>query len=432
MSAESGADSGSNVDWLEAAALTLLAVVSIAGLTAVVLAQLGWFSAALWAVSTTGLTLGVLVVVWRTSGRGTVRIQRISVQESVAMAAIFILSVTLFARPFEFILGGADAGVYVSLAANIAKSGAILVQDPLTAGLSDEVWPGFLRSQPPSDETDFLRFPGFYLSEENPGELIPQFFPLHPVWLAIAYAFTGLPGSLMLTPLWAVLGIWSVYLFGRIFLGWKGAALAAAFLTVTPLQIYFARYPTAEPLTQYLTWTGLWCFTYFVTQRGPRALWGIAAGLALGQVFLARIDALPMLLAPAAWLLYLFVKGQWRRDEWSFWITFSAIILYSVFHALWYSAPYTFNTYRAVWALATQFWWLAIGLGLVVAALALVARGQESPGQRLRAWLAANAWRLRVACAIGVASWRSMPTSCARLWGRRRLSITGMRARRCR
>ncbi len=381
-------------------ALGLFLLLSGLGLWSLALVQVGIFSLPLLLV---GGALFALVVVWQWRRRQVKPAPAPNERgEWIAVAVLLLGSLLLYAHPAEYVVGGGGAGVYVSLAANIAKTGAILVQDPLTAGLSEEVWPGFLRSQPPSDETDFLRFPGFYLSEEQRGELIPQFFPLHPVWLAIAYAFTGLQGALMLTPLWAVLGVWAFYLLGRALFGWKTAAIAAVFLAVTPLQIYFARYPTAEPLTQYLTWTGLWCFTNFVTYRSPRSLWGIAAGLALGQVFLARIDAVPMLLAPAAWLLYLFVKGQWRRDEWSFWITFSAIILYSVFHALWYSAPYTFNTYRAVWVLATQFWWLAIGLGLLVATLALVARGQESPGQRLRAWLAAHAWRLRVACAIGV------------------------------
>ena len=138
-------------------------------------------------------------------------------------------------------------------------------------------------------------------------------------------------------------------------------------LALNPLQIYFARYPTAEPLTQYFTWMGLWCFTSFVTYRPHRPLWGVAAGLALGQVFLARIDALPMLLLPGAWFCYLFVSRRWRWDEAWFWGSYAAVTLLAFFHGFWYSLPYTFNSYSVVFALAPRYFWLAaIGVILVI------------------------------------------------------------------
>ena len=242
-----------------------------------------------------------------------------SPREWAVTVVLLVGSLLLFAHPFEFITGGADAGVYVNLGASIADTGAILIQDPVTAELPPALQTGLLREQPPTEETQFIRLPGFYVSETVPGEVIPQFFPLHPVWLAIAYAVAGVWGALYMTPLWAVLGVWAVFLYGRAVWRWQTGALAAFLLVISPLQMYFARYPTAEPLTQYLTWTGLWCFTGFVTYRGPRPLWGAAAALALGQVFLVRIDALPMLLLPAGWLLYILISRRWQRDEWSFW-----------------------------------------------------------------------------------------------------------------
>lgn len=360
-----------DLDWLDVIGVALLVILTVGGLTALLLAQIGWFGLAAWS-ALTFLLLLLIVVGFRRPLRALVsRSQPPSRREWLAVVALILTGSVLFARPAEFILGGADAGVYINLGANLAKSGSLLVADPLTAALPAAAQPGFLRAQPAPQETDYLRFPGFYLSETQPGELIPQFYPLHPLWLAVGYALGGLSLELLLTPIWAVLGLWAIYLFVRSVFGWQFAAIATLLVTVTPLQLYFSRYPTAEAMTQYFTWTGLWCFTHFVTYRQPRPLWGLCAGLALGQVFLARIDALPMLALPAVWLVWLLVGRRWRRDEWPFWISYVALLLLAVFHGFWFSAPYTLNTYRAVGMLALRLWPLMLG-GLGLAAVAVL------------------------------------------------------------
>lgn len=345
-----------DLDWLDILGVALLIFLSAGSLAALLLAQLGWFNLPLWLVATMAL-LSLVGIGFRRPLSGWVgQVHAPLRRELVVVAVIILTGGILFARPAEFILGGADAGVYTNLGANLAKRGSLLVEDALTAGLPTAAQPGFLRAQPAPEETDYLRFPGFYLSETQPGELIPQFYPLHPLWLAVGYALGGMPLELLLTPIWAVLGLWAIYLFARAVFTWRFAAVATLLVAVTPLQLYFSRYPTAEPMTQYFTWTGLWCFTHFVTYSRPRPLWGFGAGLALGQVFLVRIDALPMLILPAVWLLWLFVRQGWRRDEWSFWISYTALLAMAVFHGFWFSAPYTLNTYRAVGVLVLRSW----------------------------------------------------------------------------
>jgi hypothetical protein len=99
-------------------------------------------------------------------------------------------------------------------------------------------------------------------------------------------------------------------------------------------------------------------------------LWGLAAGLAIGMVFLARIDALPVLLLPAAWAIYLIATRKWRQDEAWFWIPFLGVFAYAVFHAFWYAYPYTYNTYAGILPL---FWRLATPLLMLISAVAGVA-----------------------------------------------------------
>ena len=363
------------IDTLEAIGIGLLVVVCLAGLLGLLAAQLGVFSLPVVIVPA---ALAVTALGFR---RFRNRLFRqltpvtTSPAEMVGCIALLIVAAFAFAHPAEYVAGGGDAGVYVNWAAHIARNGALLPYDPLTAQLPIEHIDGFLRAQPPTAETDYLRFPGFYLSETEPGQLIPQFYPLQAVSLAIAYGLAGVWGALLVTPLWGVLGVWAFYLVARLFLRWPLALLTSLLLIISPLQLYFARYPTAEPLTQYLLWSALWSFTRYTSSAQLRPWWGLTAGLAIGMVFLARIDALPVLLLPAAWAVYLIVARKWRQDEVWFWIPFLGVFAYAVFHAFWYAYPYTYNTYAGVlpmfWRLVTPL--LAIVGAFAGAALLLVA-----------------------------------------------------------
>ena len=357
---------GNFPDWMESIFLAISLSIVATGTIGLLLAEVGFFS-----LVNLALALAILSAVLWPIGRFAHiglrwRPSPVARNEWIPLIPLLLLSGWLFLQPHEFITGGADAGVYVNLGANIANTGSLLIEEPLLADLDPELWPGLLRQLPAGEQVDFIRFPGFYRSDAQTDLLIPQFFSLHPVWLAIAYAIGGVWGALAMTPIWAVLGIWAVYLyarslFARTLNAERFAWLPALLLILTPLQIYFARYPTAEPISQYLVWAGLWMFTQFAMRRGPNSLWGLAAGFVLGQVFLARIHMLPLLLLPAIWGLYLLITREWRRSEGWFWGSFVLSVVYSSVHAMAFSRPYTLNTYGAVLSiLQRQFLFLFI------------------------------------------------------------------------
>jgi hypothetical protein len=343
-------------DWLESIFLALTLSIVATGTAGLFLAELGIFGLA-------KLTLTLLIVsliLWFVGriSHASLTWHPIAVPRSewIAVVLLLLLSGWLFMQPHEFVTGGADAGVYISLGANIANTGSLLIREPMLADLDPDLWPGLLRQLPAWEQVDFIRFPGFYRSDTQTDLLIPQFFSLHPIWLAIAYSIGGVWAALIMTPLWAMLGVCAVYLFARTLLAQSLDApsfawLPALLLILAPLQIYFARYPTAEPISQYLVWAGLWMFTLFVMRREPNSLWGLSAGLVLGQVFLARIDMLPLLLLPAIWGVHLLINREWRRAEWWFWGSIAISVAYASIHALIFSRPYTLNTYGAVFAI---------------------------------------------------------------------------------
>ena len=118
------------------------------GWIALILAEFGWFS--VQRLAGIGLVMmGVMAViawrrrrfaVWRS--RSIIRapdsppmLTRLVTMpnwvEYVFLSGWLVAATWLFFRPHEYILGGADAGVYVNLGASIARSGGILIDDPV-------------------------------------------------------------------------------------------------------------------------------------------------------------------------------------------------------------------------------------------------------------------------------------------------------------
>ena len=91
----------------------------------------------------------------------------------------------LFFRPREFVLGGADAGLYVNLGASITRSGGIVIRDPLLASFGTALEPALLRELPAEEYTPYYYLSGFYVPDNTTG-------PHHS---AILRAAPGLAGN---------------------------------------------------------------------------------------------------------------------------------------------------------------------------------------------------------------------------------------------
>lgn len=358
-------------DGLATAVLSSLLGVSIVGWVGVLLAELGLFSLGsiigIWGV----LVAGFAIFAWRQSTPWTISKTQDTPEPwlafvpnwvEYAVLAVWLITATwLFLRPHEFVFGAADAGVYVNLGAAIAQEGQIVQQDPFLATLDPALYPAFLRPTPTDPVAPYYLFPAFYVLGQPPGEITPQFYPGHPVWLAIAYSLSGeqLATTLMLPGVWAILAGLVVYVLSRQLGGWQTAVLILAGLTFNALQIWFARYPTAESLSQFLLWGGLWAIGIWVIAPKTQPLWGLAAGLALGQFFLVRIDAiiiLPVFALLAGWQLLQLKNGLTLRQLVWFWLPFVAAILHAFAHGLWQSQPYFWSIFGILQQNIVRYW----------------------------------------------------------------------------
>jgi hypothetical protein len=384
------------------------------GWLALVLAEVGWFSVGLlggcWGCVT--LALAGLWVFRRgsTSTRGpeedgTLRAasqphesrqrwgsgRRALLLEAIALTLWGAIAVGLFFRPHEYILGGSDSGVYINLGADIARTGGILIQDPTLESLDPGLYPAFLRALPSWDNAPYYLLPGFYVPVTPRGLVVPQFYPLHPVWQAVGYALGGLRTELLMTPLWALLGALALYFTVRRLWGWRAGLLALIALTVTALQVWFARYPTAEMLTQYLFWTGTWALIAWMDKREPRGLWAALAGAALGLVFLTRIDAYILLALPVLLGIWLWRTHDWRRQDAWFFAPFLLLAVHSLLHGVFLSRPYFLTLFRYSGGLISRSLMAPLAfMGLLMLALIVIATRRQ---WRLHAVAWANARR---------------------------------------
>ena len=313
------------------------------GWVGLVAAEVGVFSAV--ALAAIGLAVGTAGWLAQRRRGARVTLDRADTPrvEIVFLIGLIVLMAMLYMRPHEFIFGGADAGVYVNLGAQLARSGRWLIHDPDLAALPPADYAMFFREQPPYLRPQYYYLPGFYVSDAGAATILPQFYPLHAIWLAFAQGVGGLAANLSMTPLWGMLGVLAFYLAVREAFDRQVAAVGAVLLALTPTQVWFARYPTAEVLTQFLLFSGLYAFARYA-RHGER--WSAAlAGLALGQVMLARIDTYFLLGIPIGYAAYLRLRRRLDQRFLFFAVPMLAMAAHSLAHGVWQAWPYMYNTF---------------------------------------------------------------------------------------
>ena len=296
------------------------------------------------------------------------------------LVALGLLGASLiYFRPHEIMWGGADAGVYIDLGAYLAQQGTLVIEDELLAGISPDLYPTFLRTMP---DGTFFWSSGFLVTDET-GRIWPPFYHLHVVWLAAGFVLGGVGGALLLTPYWALLATFAIYLFARRLMqasphGWWLALCVVGSLVITAIQVWFARYPTSEMLTQFLFWVGLWAFIVWAEADYRGGTFACLAGCAWGATFLVRIDTFFVWLIPGVLAICLYGERRWHRSQLWFFAPLIILPIYATWHALLFARPYFDNIYGYALAVAwQQFWWLLPIVGLVgVLFLLLLRRGR--------------------------------------------------------
>ncbi len=283
--------------------------------------------------------------------------------------------------PAEYIMGGRDPGIYMTEGIRIAQRGGVVVDDEVVSAVPRAYRDLFF---PQTTQHGYYssRFMGFYLLDPVTGAVVGQFPHLFPAWIALGYGVNGLSGARAIPQFAALLGLLAVYFAGARIVGRPAALAGSALLAVNVVQVWYARYPSAEMALQPLLFAGLLAFARTVRDGDPFFAPVAALLFVLGAfTHLTGTVAVVMVLAAAV----LAVVVGYGRVRASFWVlSIAGLLLASVY--LWrYIPPYFDVPLGFVQNLrAVHLALLAVGAVLAIAGMRLIRRW--TPGQR-DAWL---------------------------------------------
>jgi hypothetical protein len=304
------------------------------------------------------------VVIWRARLRLGTTAPRLTTSLAVPVA-LTVLCGWQFFRPAAYIIGGKDPGTYVNEGVQVAQRGALVIHDRLVAAVPAQMRDLFFPRHTHPDGTprsDYygIRFMGFPITDPDAGTVVGQFPHLLPASMAIGYGVNGLNGVRYTTPLWALLGVLSVYFAGARLLGRTAAAAGAALLAINVIQVWFGRYPNTEVVMQALLFAALLANARAHTD-GDRFFAPVSAAL-FGLLLFLRIDSVLAVVGVALGLMAGLLAR--RRPRGSFLIVFAAFSLAAVFY---YTGPMRAYAYRPIdFIVNLRLWhWAALIVGAI-------------------------------------------------------------------
>lgn len=279
----------------------------------------------------------------------------------LVMAVILLASIWLNGTPSEVIIGARDAGVYANTGFMIARTGSIVQYDAVVADLAQrkatdadaaQGWSNLLGVQ--SAErfmASRMRLAGLFIFDKTAteGAYTPQFLHLFPAWIGLFSAVFGVKLGILATGLAGVVGAWSVGMAGRALKSpWVGV-IAMALIAFNGVQVWFSRYPMSETTAQWLFFAAI----YGLAMRGKpnrddRLATSLIAGAAVGQMMLARLDFVFVVIPLVGWLIW-----RWFRDEIDQsmrWLVggFAVTAFHGITHLLTISRGYFIDTFFAL------------------------------------------------------------------------------------
>ena len=249
------------------------------------------------------LIVGLARFLWIASKGESFPIKKLlpDLRSTWGIAIVLLIAVILYSRPAEYYVGGRDPGVYVNAAVHMAKTGQVMKKDPLIDHVKEN-YPGVF-------DVDSHKYAGFYLENRGGQTWInPQFYHGYTAWLALGYQWLGGNWFLYVTPLLGLISVLIVYSSVGELMKERIGLITAMLLVINISQIWYARGPYTEILSQLLLW-----FTIYLlikTHKFKNPLLAAAAGLTIGVSILVRLDNILILLPLVLYILYNYLKDN--------------------------------------------------------------------------------------------------------------------------
>ncbi len=377
---------------------------------ALLLAELGRFHV-VGAAVVTALVCGAIALAARRRLGWPLRLKPAPDASPVGIARAWAPALTLLglafalqARPTEYLFGGRDPGTYVNAMALIGRTGGLVYTDPAVLSIPREYVSLFYREPDKPGEFEWGRFMGFPLERPETGRVVPEFFHLFPAFGAYLFQTMGVKGALATPPLFGVLATLAVYFALRTLLGATPAFVGTLLLALNVLQVWFARFPVSEMVSQLLIFLGLGALAR--VERGAADAWAALAGCLFGLSLLVRIDSLLIAAPLCAFVAVRVAQRAWpRRRLLVLLVPFALLALHAGLHGWLFARKYVISiATRPYWRQPAWVWGAAL---LVSVAVVFLARRY---GAQASAWAGAREAKLRAALAV------TLVALCAYAW----------------
>src|SRR5262249_52876663 len=183
---------------------------------------------------------------------------------------------------FQYGTGDRDPGAYVEHAVAISRTHSVKFTDDLVA------------AHLPGGSSPGAEWPALWDSPGHPGAIFPQFYHLWPALLATAKDAGGFTALFDTGPLLGVIAAGLAVAAARWLAGLPAAWAVALLLSTNMLEVWQAKYPTAEIFGQLLFLGGLLGIVLAIRERWRAA--AAAAGALVGLTFLERADGIVLVL----------------------------------------------------------------------------------------------------------------------------------------
>jgi len=297
-------------------------------------------------------------------------------------------AVTLMLRwdPFLYVEGGQDEGVYVSMSAYFARTHGLEITDRVREKLPEAEKPAYDRLNNRYDpanaqlrgRSEGEHLPGIFIGDLSRSAYVFQFYPLHPLWMAVAAKVLGDQHRVYSLVAFSLLDVLMLSLLAYELSGRKrGAAfLAAALLAINPMHVFLSRFPVTENVIVFFSASALYYLVrYFKAAESDRGQgWNLVASTgAWAGLFFTHIAGFlyaPVLLAA---LLAGTVSARTAGRALGL-LGYGLGVMLAYALSLWYgmtwSFPYSYGTYVGLFGveLGTLFvdhWKEVITLGVI-------------------------------------------------------------------
>lgn len=323
---------------------------------------------------------------------------------------LLIILVALCCRlqPYIWIMGWQDPGTYVNMAAHYERHGSTFIKDSFRESLTaqekkyydnmvlDDLSQGSVNRDSLSGTYPLVNaeilakfnlsqligyasiIPGIYIKNLDASEYVFQFYPLHPIWMAIFSSLFGETAGPYSLTFFALLTIVMFYRLAKVLSSGdeKTGLIAAGLLAINPLHSFFSKFPVTEVCFLFFTVSGFYYLANYVRDREEgraRAGWHLPLSAALFLcAFLTRVTG--FLYMPFFYLLagLLFISrgDPWRVDRkaiFSFALAVIGAYAVSLCYGLTCSYPYTMEQFgMSIGKAAVANWQVSLLCGLSV------------------------------------------------------------------